>query len=81
MKISNDFLLNEEWGANYNPTTKTMLGGYSGDGETFSPEFKITEIEEEDVPNALLICSALYCDYGMISASYRSLVEAYINRE
>ena len=80
MKFNNEILVGGEWGANYDPKTKTMLGGYSLDGETFSPEFQITEIEEEEMPNALLICSALYSDYGMIAAPYRVLLEEYINR-
>lgn len=80
MKIKNEILLGGEWGANYDPKTKTMLGGYSLDGETFCPEFQITEIEEEEISDALLICSALYSDYGMIAAPYRDLLDEYINR-
>lgn len=80
MKIKNEFLIEREWGAKYDPENKTMLGGYSADGETFSPEFQITEIEEENVPNALFICSALYSDYGMIMAPYGVLVSEYMNR-
>ena len=78
--FTNDILVDGEWGANYDPQTKTMLGGYSLDGETFSPEFQITEIEEEDIAIALHICSALYSDYGNISAPYSKLVEEYTNR-
>lgn len=80
MKLKNEILLGEEWGANYDPKTKTMLGGYSLDGETFSPEFQITEIEEEDVPDALIMCSSIYSDYGMIAAPYRVLVSEYMSR-
>lgn len=80
MKIKNKFLLEGEWGADYDPETRTMLGGYSVDGDTFSPEFQITEIEEEDVPNALIMCSSMYSDYGMIAAPYRVLVSEYMSR-
>ena len=80
MKYKNEILLGGEWGANYDPKTKTMLGGYSLDGETFSPEFQITEIEEKDVSIALQICSTMYSNYGNVSVPYTKLMAEYANR-
>lgn len=68
-----DFLYDGEWGGIYDPITKTMTAGYSMDGITFSPEFIISELEEECVETAIAICSSLYCYYGIIFASFDGL--------
>ena len=68
-----DFLYGCEWGGIYDPITKTMTAGYSMDGITFSPEFIISELEEECVETAIAICSSLYCYYGIIIASFEGL--------
>ena len=80
MKIQNEALYDGEWGVSYNPQEKVMLGGYSLDGETFSPEFKITEIDSQDVADAIAICSCLYCDYGTIVSPFKNLLELYESR-
>jgi len=74
------FLIDGEWGANYDPETKTMLGGYCLDGCTFKTEFVITEIDKEKIPYAIDICSDLYSSYGTIFATYKALVYEYENR-
>lgn len=76
-KIKNDFLYNGEWGVSYDPQKREMLGGYSLDGETFNPEFQITEIDFKDVENAINMCSSLYCYYGIIVSPYDCLLDEY----
>ena len=70
-------LIDGEWGVNYDPETKTMLGGYSIDGKTFKTEFIITEIDEERIYLAIHICSDLYSSYGTIASPYEALVKEY----
>ncbi len=79
-KIKNETLYNGEWGVSYDPQTRTMLGGYSIDGETFSPEFQITEIDSDEVPHAIALCSLLYSEYGTIVSTFNDLLECYENR-
>ena len=74
-KIKNETLYDGEWGTSYDNKEKVMLGGYSLDGENFSPDFKITDIDSKDVPEAIAICSSLYNEYGTISMSYSSLLK------
>lgn len=74
-KIKNETLYDGEWGTSYDSKEKVMLGGYSLDGETFSPEFKITGIDSEDVPKAIAICSRLYNDYGTIVMPFSNLLK------
>ena len=71
--FSNEVLVNNEWGANYDPESKEMLGGYSEDGKQFRPDFRIKELEEDDVPNALAVCSLLYPKHGKIDTTYTEL--------
>lgn len=74
-----DFLYNGEWGGIYDPITKTMTAGYSMDGITFSPEFIISELEEEDLESAIAICSSLYCYYRIIVGQFEKLKESREN--
>lgn len=77
--FSNDILFNDEWGANYDPQTQTMLGGYSEDGKYFRPTFRITEIEEDDVPSALAMYVQLRSTSKLdkIDTTFDFLVELY----
>jgi hypothetical protein len=61
----------------YDPKTQVMLGGYSSDGETFDNDFKITEVEEANVQDALRFCAGMYGDYGTINMSFSELKEIY----
>lgn len=70
-------LYNGEWGVSYDPKERVMLGGYSLDGETFSPEFKITDIDSQDVENAIAMCGFLYKYYGIIVGTYSGLITVY----
>ena len=71
--FSNEVLVNDKWGANYDPESKEMLGGYSEDGKQFRPDFRIKELEEDDIPNALAVCSLLYSKHGKIDTTYTEL--------
>lgn len=75
----NDILFNRDWGANYNSEKREMLGGYSEDGVSFSPLFRISDIDEELVPNAIAICSLLFPSHGLINAPYDSLQKDFGN--
>jgi len=75
--FANQLLVNNEWGANYDPETKTMLGGYSEDGHQFRPDFRIKELEKGDMPKALAVCSLLYTKYGKIDTSYSELEKEF----
>lgn len=78
-QIHNDILYNREWGAKYNSEKREMLGGYSEDGASFSPLFRITDIDEEQVHSAIAMCSLLFCGYGLINASYDNLQKEFGN--
>ena len=75
--MKNNIIYNGEWGVQYDPIKKEMIAGYSLDGVTFSPEFRITEIEEVNIIDAIEMCSILYSSYGLIIASYKELLEEY----
>jgi len=75
--FQNDILFNGEWGANYNSERREMLGGYSEDGISFTPSFRITDIDEEFVPNAIALCSILYSNYGNIDSTYSFLLKEF----
>ena len=72
-----EYIYDGEWGVTYDPIKKTMIAGYSMDGETFTPEFVITELEEDDLVDDSLTCSIMYASYGVIVASYKKLLEEY----
>ena len=77
--FTNDILFEDKWGADYNPQTKTMFGGYSEDGKYFRPTFRITEIEEDDVPSALAMYVQLRSTSKLdkIDTTFDFLVELY----
>lgn len=75
----NEVIYNDKWGANYDRERGEMLGGYSEDGETFRPDFRVTEVDEDNVPNALALCSMLFEAKGKIDMPYAEL-EAELNK-
>ncbi len=75
MNNISEITIKGQWGANYDPQTKTMLGGHSSDGKTFNQKFKITEIEEYEMPHALSMCSVLSSKYDTINTNYVDLLE------
>jgi hypothetical protein len=77
--MKSDFVYKNEWGVAYDPIEETMNAGYSMDGENFSSEFLITEIQEKDILIAIAICANLYSSYGAIVAPYKDLLELYKN--
>lgn len=79
--FTNDFLVDNEWGANYDPRTKTMLGGYSEDGVQFHPCFRIIDIEEDDVLSALTLCAIVSKELKLekIDATLSELLEITSN--
>jgi hypothetical protein len=50
-----------------------MHGGYSEDGVTFRPDFRVTEIDEDNVPNALVLCSMMFESKGKIDMTFAEL--------
>jgi len=73
--FNNQILVNGKWGANYDRERCEMLGGYSEDGVTFRPDFRVTEIDENCVPNALAMCSMMYEAKGKIDMTFAELEE------
>ena len=69
----NELIYNEKWGANYDRNTHEMLGGYSEDGVTFRPDFRVTEVDEDNVPNALAMCTMLFERNGKVDMPYAEL--------
>ncbi len=67
------------WGVVYDPISKTMDAGLCNDVDSneFTPLFHITEIEKEDILDAVATCAVLYSSYGIIVSSYESLKEEY----
>ena len=77
--FTNDILYEDEWGANYDPRTKTMLGGLSKDGVRFLPCFRITEVEEGLMPTALALCLEVSkkLDIDKLDITFGELLECY----
>lgn len=75
----NEIIYNDKWGANYDRERSEMLGGYSEDGVTFRPDFRVTELDDDNVPNALALCSMLFEAKGKIDMPYAEL-EAELNK-
>lgn len=77
--FTNDILFEDEWGANYDPLTKTMFGGYSEDGKHFHPIFRVTDVEEDNFASALAMCVHIHGTkkLNMIDANFYSLMELY----
>ena len=75
--FTNDILFEGKWGATHDQETKIMLGGYSEDGKHFRPDFRITEIDEDDMPNAIAVCSQLYEIKGKIDTTFDELINMY----
>lgn len=65
------------WAGIYDPGAKVMLGGYSGDGETFDDDFRITDVDEENALDSLRFCAGLYSEYGTIALSFNELKNTY----
>ena len=72
------FFYNGMWGVAYNTTTKTMTAGYAVDAQSFVPTFMITEIDEDDVDIAIVMCAELYSSFGIIISSFEKLIQEYL---
>lgn len=70
----NQKLVNGQWGFTYDETKRTMLGGYSADGMTFTHTFTVTGLSKDDVMFAVALCGLLYGKTDMVETSYRELV-------
>ena len=73
-KIYNDGM----WGFEYDTTTKTMKAGYTDDSQSFIPSFVITEIDEDDVDTAIVMCAELYKFYGVIVSTFANLKKEFL---
>jgi hypothetical protein len=72
------YIYNGMWGVEYDPIAKTMMAGYAVDCQPHVPTFMITEIEEEDVDIAIVMCAELYSCYGVIITSFEKLIQEYL---
>jgi len=70
----NQKLVNGQWGFTYNQTMRTMLGGYSADGMTFTHTFTVTGLAKDDVMFAVALCGLMYGKNRNVVTSYRELV-------
>lgn len=67
----------DNWAGIYDPETKVMLGGVWFGRESYDNDFKITEVEEENVQDALKFCVGLFVEYGTIEMSFNELKKTY----
>lgn len=72
------YIYNGMWGVEYDPIAKTMMAGYAVDSQSYVPTFMITEIDEEDVDIAIVMCTELYSCYGVIITSFEKLIQEYL---
>ena len=72
------YLYNEIWGVEYDPTGKTMIAGYAVDAQSYVPTFMITEIDEDDVDVAIVMCAELSSCYGLIISPFEKLIQEYL---
>ena len=70
----NQKLINGQWGYTYDQAKRTMQGGYSADGMTFTHTFTVTELAKDDVMFAVALCGLLYGEKGTVETTYRGLV-------
>ena len=70
----NQKLINGQWGYTYDQAKRTMLGGYSADGMTFTHTFTVTGLSKDDVMFAVALCGLLYGKTDKVETSYKELV-------
>ena len=70
----NQKLVNGQWGYTYDQTKRTMLGGYSADGMTFTHTWTVTGLAKNDVMFAVALCGLLYGEKDTVETSYNELV-------
>ena len=70
----NQKLINGQWGYTYDQAKRTMLGGYSADGMTFTHTFTVTGLAKDDVMFAVALCGLLYGKTDKVETSYWVLV-------
>ena len=71
---SSQKLINGQWGYTFDQTKRTMLGGYSADGMTFTHTFPVTGLSKDDVMFAVALCGLLYGKTDKVETSYKELV-------
>ena len=67
-------LINGQWGYTYDQTKRTMLGGYSADGASFSHFWTVNGVAQKDVMFAVALCGLLFGKDNAVEASYKELV-------
>ena len=67
-------LINGQWGYTYDQTKRTMLGGYSADGASFSRSWTVKGLAQKDVMFAVALCGLLFGKDNVVEASYKELV-------
>lgn len=70
----NQKLVNGQWGYTYDQAKRTMQGGYSADGMTFTHTFTVTGLAKDDVMFAVALCGLLYGEKGTVETTYNELV-------
>ena len=70
----NQKLVNGRWGYTYDQAKRTMLGGCSADGMTFTHTWTVTGLAKDDVLFACALCGLLYGEKGTVETSYKELV-------
>ena len=70
----NQKLVNGQWGYTYDQAKRTMQGGYSADGMTFTHIFTVTGLSKDDVMFAVALCGLLYGKNRTVVTSYKELV-------
>lgn len=69
----NKKLINGQWGYTYDQAKRTMQGGYSADGMTFTHSWTVSSVAKDDVVFTVALCGLLYGDCA-VKTSYRELV-------
>ena len=70
----NQKLINGQWGYTYDQAKRTMLGGYSVGGMTFTHTFTVTGLSKDNVMFAVALCGLLYGKTDKVETSYKKLV-------
>ena len=70
----NQKLINGQWGYTYDQAKRTMLGGYSADGMTFTHTFTVVGVGKDDVMFAVALCGLMYGRNRNVVTSYSELV-------
>lgn len=72
------FLIINNFGVVYNTVSKIMTAGRNVRNNNLIIDFTITDVEEDDLAIAVILCNLLYPNQRAIKTSFTNLMHEYI---